>query len=203
MARPILTVVLLVSLFGILVPYYKRYDFLDPVLLAAYFCLPLVLAAPMAADSLAGSATTVAATVRSVLLVALYGWGLGMVIIAAGLITVNAVIWHGHVLMPGAVFLAAGALFSGTSALAVVILGGFIAHRFSASTAKMTLRLLFLSFLIALVVLVRMASPETTALFWQHTTSPELTRVWSYTGVFLLVADSVSLAALARMRRAA
>ncbi|MGA2183439.1 MAG: hypothetical protein ABSH47_10450, partial [Bryobacteraceae bacterium] len=70
MTRPTLTVLLIVALFGILVPWYKRYDFLDPVLLAAYFFLPLVLVAPMAADALAGSADSVAATVGRALLVA-------------------------------------------------------------------------------------------------------------------------------------
>jgi len=189
-------------LFGILVPYYKRFDFLDPILLTAYFCLPLVLVAPMAADALAGSAATAAATVRGVLLVTLYGWGLGMVIIAAGLITVNALAWHGHVLVPSGAFLTAEALGSGTGALAAVILGGFLAHRFSASTAKTVLRLLFLAFLITLVLLMRLASPAMTSSFWEHMTSPELTRAGFYGGAVLLASDCAALAALARLRRA-
>jgi len=200
MARPTLTILLIVALFGILVPYYKRYDFLDPVMLAAYFCLPLVLVAPMAADALAGSADSPAATVGRTLLVALYGWGLGMAIVAAGLITVNAANWHGRVLLPGGGFLAAGALFSATATLAAVIAAGLLAHQFSAATAKTILRLLFLAALVAMVLLARAASAEWTAEFWRHMTSPKLTGIGWYSGVVLAAADAVALAVFARLR---
>ena len=201
MTRPTLTVLLIVALFGILVPWYKRYDFLDPVLLAAYFFLPLVLVAPMAADALAGSADSVAATVGRALLVAFCGWGLGVVIVAAGLITVNAANWHGRLLLPGGAFLAAGALFSATAALASVIVAGMLAHLFSAATAKTILRLVFLAALVAMVLLARGASSEWTRAFWRHMVSSELSRVGFYGGVALAAIDAVALAAFARLRR--
>jgi len=202
MARPTLTVLLIVALFGILVPYFKRYDFLDPVLLTAYFCLPLVLVAPMAADALAGSADSVAATVGRALLAALYGWGLGMVIVAAGVMTVNAANWHGRLLLPGGAFLAAGMVFSATATLAAVIVAGLLAHLFSTRAAKTILRLLFLALLVAMVLLVRGASAEWTGEFWRHMTSPELTRIGFCTGGVLAVADAAALAVFARLRRA-
>jgi hypothetical protein len=202
MARPTLTVLLIVALFGILVPCYKRYDFLDPVLLAAYFCLPLVLVAPLAADALAGSADSLNATIQRALLVALYGWGLGVVIVAAGVITVNATTWHERMLIPGGTFLAAGVWFSATAALAAVIAAGLLAHLFSAATAKTILRLLFLATLVVMVLLARAASPEMTGAFWRHMTSLELTRIGFYGGAALAAADVVALAVLARLRRA-
>jgi len=201
MSRPVITVLAIVAVFGVLLPWFKRYDFLDPVLLAAYFCLPLVLVAPMAADALAGSAETGFGTVRSVLLVALYGWGLGIVVIGAGLATVNAVAWHGHLLTPGYPYLGAGALSSAMSALAAVIVTGALAHRFSAKVAKTALRLAFLAALVAIVLLVRTASPETTTAFWRHTTSTELTRLGYWIGALLAVADGAGLWALSRIRR--
>jgi hypothetical protein len=203
MARRALTPLLIVALFGVLVPFYKRYDFLDPVLLAAYFCLPLVLVAPVAATALAGSAESIGATVRGVLKVALYGWGLGMAIVAAGLITVNAAVWHGHILAPGGAFLAGGVLFSASAAFAAVIVTGLIAHLSSAAVAKTILRLLFLALLIAMVLLVRGASSDWAAAFWLHMTSPELARIGLWAGAVLAVTDAVALAAFARMRRAA
>jgi hypothetical protein len=202
MARPTLTVLFIVALFGILVPYYKGYDFLDPVLLAAYFCLPVVLVAPLAAGALAGSADSVAATVGRALLVALYGWGLGMVIVAAGVITINAANWHGRMLLPGASFLAAGVFFSATATLAAVVVAGLLAHLFSAATAKTILRLLFLALLVAMVVLARSASLEWMSAFWRHMTSPELTRIGFYGGGVFAVAGAVALAVFARLRRA-
>ena len=200
MTRPILTVVLIVAVFGILVPYYKRYDFLDPVLLAAYFCLPLVLVAPMAADALAGSGESMRNTVQRVLGVAAYGWGLGVVVIAAGLMTVNAITWHGRLLIPGLTFLGAGAFCSAAAALAVATASGGLARRFSARTAKTVLRLLFLVVLVAIVLVVRGASPELSSAFWQHMTSSALTRFGFYSGAVLVVIDAGAVWALGRMR---
>jgi hypothetical protein len=203
MARTTLTVLLIVALFGILVPWYKGYDFLDPILLAAYFCLPLVLVAPMAADALAGSADSVLATVSRALLVALYGCALGMVIIAAGVMTVNLATWHGRLLLPGAAFLAAGVSFSAAASLGAVIVTGSLAHVFSPATAKTILRLLFLAALVVMVLLARGASPAWTGAFWRHMTSLELTRIGFYAGAGLAVTDALALAAFARLRRTA
>jgi len=202
MTRPLLTVLTVVALFGILVPWYKRYDFLDPVMLAAYFCLPVVLVAPMAADALAVSAESAMSTVHRVLLVAFYGWGLGMVIIVAGLITVNAASWHGHLLQPAGELLAAGALFSAGAALATVLATGFLTHYFSPRSATTILRLLFLVLLVAMVLLARGASAKWTAAFWRHMTTPELTRGGFYGAIALAVADAAALAVFVRLRRA-
>jgi hypothetical protein len=201
MTRTLLTVVLLIVLFGIGVPWVKRYDFLDPVMLAAYFCLPLVLVAPVAANAFAGSAESTSATVTAALRVAFFGWGVGMAIIAAGLITVNAVSWHGHVLAPGVSFLASCAFFSASAALASVVAAGLLAHLSSARVARTVLRLVFLAILIALVLLVRGASPELSAAFWSHTTSAELASIALYAGLVLVATGFVALAVFARLRR--
>jgi hypothetical protein len=194
-------VVVLIALFGIGVPWFKRYDFLDPVMLAAYFCLPLVLVAPVAASAFTGSAESTSATVIAALRVTLFGWGLGMAIVTAGLITVNAMSWHGHVLMPGASFLASCAFFSASAALASVIAAGLLAHLSSARVARTVLRLVFFAILIALVLMVRGASPELSAAFWSHTTSSELARIALYAGLALAATGSVALAVFARLRR--
>jgi hypothetical protein len=202
MTRLVLTVLTVVALFGVLVPWYKRYDFLDPVMLAAYFCLPVVLVAPMAADALAGGTESAMGTVRRVLQVAFYGWGLGMVIIAAGLITVNAASRHGHLLLPSGELLAAGVAFSAGAALAAVVATGFLAHFFSARSARTILRLLFLVLLVAMVLLARGASAEWTAAFWRHMTTTELTRGGFHGAVALAAVDVAALAMFARLRRA-
>ena len=201
MTRPVLTVLTVVALFGVLVPLYKRYDFLDPVMLAAYFCLPVVLVAPMAADALAGSAESAMNTVRGSLLVAFYGWGLGMVIIAAGMITVNAASWHGHLLLPAGRFLAAGAAFSIAAALAAVLATGFLAHFFSPRSARTILRLVFLVLLVAMVLLARGASAQWTASFWRHMTTPELTRCGFDGAAVLALVDAFALSIFARVRK--
>jgi len=201
MTRTLLTVGLLIVLFGVGVPWVKRYDFLDPVMLAAYFCLPLVLVAPIAANSFAGSAESTSATVTAALRVAFFGWGVGMAIIAVGLITVNAMSWHGHVLMPGASFLASCAFFSAGAALASVVAAGLLAHLSSARVATTVLRLVFFAILVALVLIVRGASSELSSAFWSHTTSSDLARIALYAGIVLAATDAVSLAVFARLRR--
>lgn len=201
MTRTLLTVVVLIALFGIGVPWFKRYDFLDPVMLAAYFCLPLVLVAPVAASAFTGSAESTSATVIAALRVTLFGWGLGMAIVTAGLITVNAMNWHGHVLMPGASFLASCAFFSAGAALASVIAAGLLAHLSSARVATTVLRLVFFAILIALVLLVRGALPELSAALCSHTTSSDLARIALYAGIVLAATDGVALAVFARLRR--
>ena len=200
MTRPVLTVLTVVALFGVLVPWYKRYDFLDPVMLAAYFCLPVVLVAPMAADALAASAETAMGTAGRALAVTFYGWGLGMVIIIAGLITVNAANWHGHLLLPAGKLLAAGSAFSAAAALTAVLATGFLARCFSARSAKTILRLLFLAVLIAMVLVARGASEAWTAAFWRHMTTPELTRGGFYGAVVLAIVDAAALGLFARLR---
>jgi hypothetical protein len=103
--------------------------------------------------------------------------------------------------MPGASFLASCAFFSATAALASVIAAGLLAHLSSARVAKTVLRLVFFAILIAMVLLVRGASPELSAAFWSHTTSAELAGIALYAGFALAATGSVALAVFARLRR--
>ena len=201
MMRNAITLLILIGVFGILVPLYRSYDFLDPVMLTAYFLMPVVMVAPVAASALAGSAESVGATVVPVLRVAFYGWALGIAIVAAGLITVNAGNWHRHLLLPPGQFLGAEAFLSAAACLAAAVVTGLFAHVFSVRAARTIVRLLFLAVLVAIVLLVRGASTAWVALS-VHLTTAELTRAGWYAGAVLMFTDAVALGAFARLRRA-
>ena len=50
MARQALIILVVVVTFGILVPWYKGFAFLDPRIISAYACLALLFVAPASAD---------------------------------------------------------------------------------------------------------------------------------------------------------
>src|ERR1017187_4424743 len=52
-ARSILTHVALIAVFGVWLPWMKGIEFLDPVVLAAYACLGILFAGPVAAQAFA------------------------------------------------------------------------------------------------------------------------------------------------------
>ncbi len=54
MARQALVILIVVIAFGILVPIYKGFAFLDPRIIAAYACLALLFVAPASAELATG-----------------------------------------------------------------------------------------------------------------------------------------------------
>ncbi len=150
MAKQALLILGIVAVFGICLPWYKGLDFLDPVIITAYALLAVFFVAPASAEAFAGQHPTPRAEIlrRSGTLLA-YGWGIALLVLAAGLASVNFKMWHGHPLMPESPFLVAVLLLGLTLSAVVIATSAFMARRMTAKAIKGILRLTFLVILIA------------------------------------------------------
>jgi hypothetical protein len=153
MARQAVVILVVVAGFGILVPLYKGFGFLDPRIVAAYACLALLFVAPASAELAAAhdkSAPPAAILARIGLIVA-WGWGVTVLILATAIVTLNLVARGGGLLAPPTGFLAAVLIFSLSASIAIAILGAVLARKFSATGVKNILRTGFLAILLLLI----------------------------------------------------
>jgi hypothetical protein len=147
MARQALVILLVVIAFGILVPIYKGFAFLDPRILLAYACLALLFVAPASAEL---AATNAAGLLGRIAIIIAWGWGVTVLILATALVTLNVMTRGGGFIAPPLLFLAAILVFSLSSSIAVAMLGAILARRFSAAQVKTILRTTFLVILLGL-----------------------------------------------------
>lgn len=99
--------VVAVAIFGVLLPWMKGIDMLDPLLVLTYAALPMILAGPLALKWPAGKAILVA-------------WVAGMLVLAMAIGTVNATHHRSFgPLLPGPKLSLAAALLSLTGAAAI------------------------------------------------------------------------------------
>jgi len=132
--------------FGILLPWYKGLEFLDPVMILAYCCLGLLFVAPASAEAFATTHqfSIPADVLKRMGAMLAYGWGVTILILAAGIATVNATHWHGSILSPPATLLAASLLFSLTACGAVIGLCALLSRKLTAASVKGIIRAVFL-----------------------------------------------------------
>ena len=88
-ARQALVILMVVIAFGILVPIYKGFGFLDARIIAAYACLALLFVAPASAEW-RRSRKNRAVLARIAIIVA-WGWGMTVLILGTALVTLNIV----------------------------------------------------------------------------------------------------------------
>ena len=151
MARQALVVLIVVAAFGILVPLYKGFGFLDPRIIAAYACLALLFVAPASAEVVSAEGNIAPAAIfGKIALIVAWGWGVTLLILASAMITLNLMARRGGVLVPPTRFLAAVLTFSLVASIAIAVLGALLARRFSASGVKNILRTGFLVILLLL-----------------------------------------------------
>jgi hypothetical protein len=157
MARQALIVLMVVVAFGILVPLYKGFGFLDPRIIAAYSWLALLFVAPASAELAAthGMGAPASGILSKIALIVAWGWGLTVVILGTAIVTLNLVARGGNnsdggFLAPPAGFLAAILIFSLSASIAIALLGAVLARRFTAAAVKNILRTCFLVILLAI-----------------------------------------------------
>lgn len=153
MARQALIILIVVVAFGILVPLYKGFGFLDARIIAAYACLALLFVAPASAEIAASQekgATALAVLAKSTVIVA-WGWGITVLILASAIVTLNVVHWRGAFAAPPLGFTASVLIFSWSASMMVAMFGALLARRFSAGVIKNILRTAFLVILLGLV----------------------------------------------------
>jgi hypothetical protein len=190
MARQALIVLFTVLAFGILVPWYKGFTFLDPRMIAAYGCLAILFVAPASAESFAASpkgATPAAILARLMVLIA-FGWGITVLVLLTALATLNLVYWHGALITPPFELFAAVLVCSLAACAAVAALSAVLASTFSAAVVKAILRIAFLLVLLAFVFSSRLPDEWQIALM-EHTTRRAITRLaWEGSGICAVVA---------------
>jgi hypothetical protein len=183
MSRQAVVLLLIVVAFGILVPWYKGFAFLDPRMIVAYACLALLFVAPASAE-----AASAATSVKRIFRVVAYGWGMALLILVSALVTINLTKWQGEILTPPLEVCAAALLFSLTASVAIAAFSAVLARHLSAGAVKMVLRLGFLLVLLAFAFSSRM--PDRWQIFLDdHTTRRAITRLaWEGAAVFAAIA---------------
>ena len=179
MAKQAILVLGFAVVFGILVPWYRGFDFLDPVMLTAYSCLALLFVAPASAEAFAldSSAPAISETFIKSALILAYGWGIAVLVLLAGIVTVNLSHWHGYVLAPPASLLISVLLLSLTASMAVIGACALLVRAFSPSAVKGFARLAFLVVLSLLAFGYRFLPPQARAILAEHTTTEGITHL--------------------------
>ncbi len=139
----------LVAVFGILIPLWKGVDFFDPAITAAYACIGMIFAAPAAAQGFSISRPqSMGEAFSRVGKAVLYGEVLAVLFTMVGVATVS--LTHGpRLMLPELDVLGETALLGLTGSVAVAGLAGWVTLRFSATAARMGMRLIFLALLVA------------------------------------------------------
>jgi len=187
MSRQAVVLLLIVVAFGILVPWYKGFAFLDPRMIVAYACLALLFVAPASAEAFANGEQS-ASPLTKIFRVVAYGWGVTLLILVSAFVTINLTKWQGAILAPPLEVCAAALMFSLTASIAVAAFSALLARHLSAGAVKMVLRLGFLLVLLAFAFSSRM--PDRWQIFLDdHTTRRAITRLaWEGAGVCAVIA---------------
>ena len=183
-ARQAVVILAVVAVFGILVPILRGYDFLSPVMIVAYACLALLFVAPASAEAFSNETRpgTPGAVIRKLASVVLYGWGIAVVILGTGILTINLAHWTGQMLTPGKWLALSALLFSLTACVAAAALAAFLGRRMTPRMVKGLFRAGFLILLIA-VYFGHLA---------EYRTAAEITRLcMEASGVLAVVAASL------------
>jgi hypothetical protein len=193
MARQALVILIVVVAFGVLVPLYKGFGFLDSRIIAAYACLALLFVAPASAELAAAHGTGESpgpAILGKIGLIVAWGWGVTVVILVTAIVTLNLMARGGGLLAPPLGFLGALLTFSLIASIAIAILGAVLARRFSAAGVKNILRIGFLAVLLALIFGSRVLPERVQLEIFDHfNTRRALTRLaWESSIAFAVVA---------------
>lgn len=197
MARQALVILFVVIVFGILVPIYKGFGFLDPRIIAAYACLAVLFVAPASAEL-----TAAPGILGRIAIIVAWGWGLTVLILGTAIVTLNIVnaggARRGGFLSPPLEFMASVLVFSLSSSIAVALLSAVLARRFSPAQVKTMLRAGFLIILLTLAFGSRFLPESVTlSVFDRFTTRRALTRLaWEISAVSAAIAGLLLLVLL-------
>lgn len=203
MAKQALIILFTVLAFGILVPWYKGFTFLDPRMLAAYGLLAVLFVAPASAESFAQDkgVTSPRATLSRLGVLVGFGWGVTVLVLITALATLNLAYWHGSVIAPSAKLFAGVLVCSLTAATAVGTLSAWMASTLSARLVKTILRFSFLVILLAFAMSSRL--PDAWQIWLdEHTTRRAITNLAWEGAAVCAVLTAVLLVPLLKSRGA-
>jgi hypothetical protein len=179
MLRQMLVLLAVVFTFGIVVPWYKGFVFLQPWFIAAYASMALLFVAPAAAEFWAAIPfpPSSGAVLTKLFAIVGYGWGVVVVMLVTAVVTLNLAYWGGRVLIPPTSLLASALVFSLTASTAVAAICAILARRFSAGTVKALLRAFFLVVLLILAFGSRFLPEAWQIALSDHSTRRAITRM--------------------------
>ena len=178
MARQALIILFTVLAFGILVPWYKGFTFLDPRMIAAYGWLAMLFVAPASAEAFAGAPASESrgATLGRLAMLIAFGWGVTVLVLLTGLATLNLAYWHGALITPPGELFVAVLLCSLAACAAVGTLSAVLARNLPARVVKNILRFTFLLVLLAFAFSARL--PDVWQIWlMEHTTRRAITKL--------------------------
>jgi hypothetical protein len=147
---PILNIGALLG-FGVLLPRKYGFDFLDIRLVLAYAFIPMLFVAPAITSAMRAGQPARQSTnelYAHVGAIVVYGWIIGLVVMAMGLATVNAIYHPPEVLLPSPGVLQAYVVFSFAAVGFVAAFGAYIALLFTPTASLNTLRVGFVVLLL-------------------------------------------------------
>ena len=145
--RVVLLHLVLIAIFGVLLPLRKGINFLDPVMISAYACLGVLFAAPAAAVAFSkGRPQTMREAFSRTAKAVGYGEGLAAIMLAAGVATVS--LSRRRLLVPELDVLGEAGLLGLSGSIALALLAGWMTLRFSAGAARYGMRAIFLGLLL-------------------------------------------------------
>lgn len=150
MRRQILLVFAVAAAFGLLLPAYKGYGFLDRRIIIAYACLGAVFAAPGATDAFVEPP---ASPLRTMMRVWLLSWAYATAILAIGLMVINLPAHGPSPLLPRTSLLVAAECLGLTLTAAVTVIAAVLTRRLSGASTIRIFRSVFLA-IIAIIFLV-------------------------------------------------
>lgn len=202
MVRQALLLIVTVALFGVLVPWLKGFDFLDPLIVLCYACLGVLYVAPAAAEAFGKQAAeSRQAALRKMITLVAYGSGVSLFMLFSGIVTVNATEWHGRFVSPRATLLLAAFMLSITACAGVVAITAVIASSYGPKVSKSMIRIVLLVFLAALVFGYPRLSGDFKFQVEMNLTTSGLTRLaWESSAALALVSASLTVWWLARIR---
>jgi hypothetical protein len=199
MAKQSVLVLAVVITFGILLPWYKGLDFLDPVMIVAYSCMGVLFVAPASAEAFAAASREVSSaseTLKGIATVLAYGWGITVLILAAGIGTVNVSHWHGSILAPPPTLLASSLLLGLTACWFVAGACALLARKLSVRSVKGLIRLVFLVLLAGLAFSNRFLAQQTQTAIAARMTTEGLTHFAFLTSAVLALGGAGLVAAV-------
>jgi hypothetical protein len=202
MLRQALVLLVVVVIFGILVPWYRGFSFLQPWIIVAYGAMALLFVAPASAEfwGVNPPPDSARAVLGRILVVVGYGWGVTVLMLVSAIVTLNLAYWRGQVLYPPGELMASVLTFSLTASIAVAALCAVLALRFSAGAVKGMLRIFFLLVLLVLAFGSRFLPESWQLVVSDHSTRRGITRMAWEASVVCAAAGAGLLAVLVRGR---
>lgn len=151
MAKQALIILAVVLVFGVLVPWFRGWLFLDSATLVVYACMSLLFVAPTTAEMFGAPETCPPSNqvLSKIGIIVAYGWGVSVIMLISGIVTVNLAHWQGRMLAPPLATLASALLLGLTASAATGAGTALLASHFGRGQTKLLLRLIFLVLLIA------------------------------------------------------